>query len=173
MYSNCSRVSTPLCYNYLQLVNIQDSAYSSVMGSVDIVPVFGKTFNIIFPMLLLLLIFFNAFDIYAKVFKAVGIERFQFDEENPNQLTVGEGRRRLSRERGKMEESRRGGQVEQMEGRKYKQEVGHSCIKAIGADRRGTPQRQDLDRHPPPDQTVLQQLRQRRPGAADPEPLMP
>lgn len=55
------------------------------MGTADIVPVFGRTFNIIFPMLLLLLIVFNAFDIYSKVFKAVGLQKFDFDEDNPSQ----------------------------------------------------------------------------------------
>jgi hypothetical protein len=49
------------------------------MGTVDIVPIFGRTFNIIFPILMLILIVFNAFDIYTKIFKAVGIQRFQFD----------------------------------------------------------------------------------------------
>lgn len=78
-------MSTALCYNFLQLVNVEDSAFIDVMGTADIVPVFGRTFNIIFPMLLLLLIVFNAFDIYSKVFKAVGLQKFDFDEDNPSQ----------------------------------------------------------------------------------------
>jgi hypothetical protein len=81
-------VSTPLCYNFLQIVDVQDSAFVNVMGTVDIAPVFGRTFNFVFPMLLLLLIVFNAFDIYSRVFKAVGIQRFQFDQENPSQESI-------------------------------------------------------------------------------------
>lgn len=96
---NCSRVSTPLCYNFLQLVGVQASAFSEVMGTVDIAPVFGRTFNIIFPMLLLLLIAFNAFDIYSKVFKAAGLQRFQFDDDNPSIHSIEDGRRRLQKAR--------------------------------------------------------------------------
>ena len=73
-------MSAPLCYNFLQMVDVDNSAYAKVMGNVEITPVFGNTFDILFPMLLLLLIAFNAFDIYSKVTKAVGINRFEFDE---------------------------------------------------------------------------------------------
>lgn len=96
-------MSTPLCYNFLQLVDVQDSAFSNVMGTVDIVPVFGRTFNIIFPLLLLILIAFNAFDIYSRVFKAAGLQRFQFDEENPNVQSIEDGRRRLQKARAELE----------------------------------------------------------------------
>ncbi len=95
-------MSTPLCYNFLQLVDVKDSAFSSVMGTVDIVPVFGRTFNIIFPMLLLILIVFNAFDIYSKVSKAAGMQRFQFDEDNPSTQSIEDGRRRLQKARAEL-----------------------------------------------------------------------
>ena len=72
------------------------------MGTINIVPVFGRTFNIIFPMLLLILITFNAFDIYSKVFKAAGLQRFQFDEDNPSTQSIEDGRRRLQKARAEL-----------------------------------------------------------------------
>jgi hypothetical protein len=73
------------------------------MGTADISPVFGRTFNLIFPLLLLLLIVFNAFDVYSKVFKAVGLHKLEFDEDNPSQDSLEDGRKRLLKARADLE----------------------------------------------------------------------
>lgn len=38
---NFSRVSAPLCFNFLDLIKIQNSAFKNIMGDIDLVPVFG------------------------------------------------------------------------------------------------------------------------------------
>ncbi len=70
---NCSRVSTPLGYNFLQIVNDKNTSFINVMGEANVVPIFGETYNIIFPVILIILIIFNTFDIYALVAKQFGI----------------------------------------------------------------------------------------------------
>jgi hypothetical protein len=76
--SNASRISTPLCYNFLQIVDHTSSSFSKVMGEADIVPVFGQTFFYIFPILLLLLIIVNTFDVYTLIARMFGLEKFEF-----------------------------------------------------------------------------------------------
>ena len=65
-------MSTPLCINFLQIVNSNPTSFSRVMGDANIVPVFGQTFTYVFPILLLILIVVNIFDVYtmiARLFK--------------------------------------------------------------------------------------------------------
>lgn len=51
------------------------------MGEANVVPIFGETYNIIFPVILIILIVFNTFDIYALVAKQFGIKRFAFESD--------------------------------------------------------------------------------------------
>ena len=74
--SNGSRVSTPLCYNFLQIIGGQKSAFSKVMGEAEIVPVFGQTFAYLFPILLILLIIINLFDVYTMIARMLGLQKF-------------------------------------------------------------------------------------------------
>lgn len=46
------------------------------MGEADIVPVFGQTFFYIFPILLLLLIIVNTFDVYTMIARMFGLKKF-------------------------------------------------------------------------------------------------
>jgi hypothetical protein len=48
------------------------------MGEANLVPVFGETFPIIFPILLIILIVVNIFDVYAMIAKMFGLQKFQF-----------------------------------------------------------------------------------------------
>ena len=42
------------------------------------IPVLGSTFQIIFPILMIILIVFNALDAYSKICKRLGLSKFQF-----------------------------------------------------------------------------------------------
>lgn len=61
------------------------------MGEIDLVPVFGKDFNNFFPVVLIILCLFHAFDLYAKILNAIGLNRFVFAE-NYNSDNIEEGR---------------------------------------------------------------------------------
>ena len=51
------------------------------MGATDIVPVFGQTFYYIFPILLILLIVVNVFDVYTLIAKMFGLTKFEFESD--------------------------------------------------------------------------------------------
>lgn len=42
-------------------------------------PVLGETFQFVFPVLMIVMIIFNAFDIYSKICKKLGLSKFQFE----------------------------------------------------------------------------------------------
>ena len=93
-----SRVSTPLCYNFLQMIDHQKSSFSKVMGEANIVPVFGQTFFYIFPILLLLLILFNVFDVYTLIARMFKLQKFEFESDFSHD-NIEEGKRLLQRAR--------------------------------------------------------------------------
>ena len=91
-------MSTPLCYNFLQIINNGRTAFSKVMGEANIVPVFGETFYIIFPILLIILIIVNIFDVYAMIAKMFGLQKFQFESRFEHE-NIEEGKRLLQKAR--------------------------------------------------------------------------
>ena len=48
------------------------------MGETEIVPVFGQTFYYIFPILLILLIIINVFDVYTLIARMFNLQKFEF-----------------------------------------------------------------------------------------------
>ncbi len=64
---NFSRVSYPLSYNYLQVLDLDNTQFNSLFGSTNIVPIFGDTVTYFFPALLLIFIVLNYFDIFSKL----------------------------------------------------------------------------------------------------------
>jgi hypothetical protein len=59
----------------LQVININESSFIKAMGDT---PLLGKTLRIIFPILIIILIIFNAFDVYSLISKKIGLGKFQF-----------------------------------------------------------------------------------------------
>lgn len=41
---NFSRVSVPLCLNFLNILNIKDAAINKAIGNINLVPVLGESF---------------------------------------------------------------------------------------------------------------------------------
>lgn len=79
-FRNCSRVSTPLCYNFLQIIHKDEgTSFSEVMGTNILGSMFGETFNVVFPVLLILLVIFNALNVYRLLAKRLGMEKFEFE----------------------------------------------------------------------------------------------
>lgn len=75
MFRNCSRITTPLNYNFLQIINDNDTSFVKAMGET---PLLGKSLQIIYPILIIILIIFNAFDVYSRICKRIGLHKFQF-----------------------------------------------------------------------------------------------
>jgi hypothetical protein len=62
-----SRLTAPLCYNFLILVRSTDSAFARVMGQIQYVPLFGRQFNEIAPIVIVIIGLFTLFSLYDRV----------------------------------------------------------------------------------------------------------
>jgi len=74
---NFSRVSAPLVLNFLQMLKLKGTAFHHVMGEVN----FAYSFMRYFPLILLVLIMCNVFNVYGRILNSFGLGRFKFDEE--------------------------------------------------------------------------------------------
>jgi len=71
------RIGFPLCLNFIQILKLNtDTVLGELLGIIDLVPVFGKSFTIFYPMILILLCLFNLFDLYGKLLNIFGISSF-------------------------------------------------------------------------------------------------
>ena len=86
-------------YNFLQVVNDEGSSFELTMGQM---PVLGDTFRILFPVLMIILIVFNAFEVYSRICKKLGLSRFQFETEFDHE-NIDEGKRLLQKARTDLE----------------------------------------------------------------------
>ena len=81
------------------MVNDEGSSFERTMGQM---PVLGTTFQIFFPILMIILIFFNAFDVYSRICKKLGLSKFQFETEFDHE-NIDEGKRVLQKARTDLE----------------------------------------------------------------------
>ncbi len=58
-----------------------DTAFSEVMGDINLVPIFGGSFTTFFPLLLIVLCMFNLLNIYGKCMSCIGLKKFRFEED--------------------------------------------------------------------------------------------
>lgn len=77
---NFARVSAPLCFNFLNMIKVHNTAFNKVMGEINIVPIFGSGFTSVFPITLIILCLFNIYDVYGKFLSYLGLKQFQFTE---------------------------------------------------------------------------------------------
>jgi hypothetical protein len=90
--SQIARFSGPMSFNYMQILNMHEAAFSTIMGRVDLVPVFGTTFPTFFPILLCVLCVGNLFNVYNKMLTASGLKSFRFAENfNDEKIDIGRG----------------------------------------------------------------------------------
>eukprot|EP00347_Sterkiella_histriomuscorum_P007168 403349999 len=75
-----TKLAAPLCVNFLKLLHIEGTAFHRMIGAMDPIPLIGEQFQKIFPATLLLLVFFNAFDLWSKMMKCMGLDEFSFTE---------------------------------------------------------------------------------------------
>jgi len=91
---NFSRVSSPMVFNFLQMLKLKGTAFNQVMGSSKL----AISFTRYFPLLLILLIFCNIFDVYGRILSKFGLSRFGFNESENNEK-VEEGKTLLNKVR--------------------------------------------------------------------------
>ncbi len=70
------RLQFSLGYNYLMMLkyDTSDCAFSQFVGQMDVVPLFGKSFPVYAPLLILFLCAFTLFNVYAKLMNFLGFD---------------------------------------------------------------------------------------------------
>jgi len=105
------RLTPPLCLNFLSLIHLdshviatwdQETAYTRVMGHMDVVSIISNVFNIYFPILLLLLTLATYFSLGSRLLSSLGFQQFLEQEELTGEL-VEEGRELVQREKRRRE----------------------------------------------------------------------
>lgn len=99
-----ARLIFPLGYNYLLMLKYDTSscAFSTFLGQMEVVPLFGTTFSVYAPLLIIALCVFTLFNIYPRLMNLLGIDHEDAillgDEETMN-AKVNEGMLLLRRNR--------------------------------------------------------------------------
>ncbi|CAD8159086.1 unnamed protein product [Paramecium octaurelia] len=73
-----SRIAFPLAFNFFWMFNESDADIANVVGNFNF-DQYLTEFKLAFPILLVILIICNIFDIYDKLLGALGFQRFQFE----------------------------------------------------------------------------------------------
>ena len=68
------------------------------MGETNLGPLFGNAYNAIFSVLLILMILFNACDVYSRICKRFGFNKFQFEAQFDHE-NIDEGKKLLQKAR--------------------------------------------------------------------------
>ncbi|CAG0886083.1 unnamed protein product [Cyprideis torosa] len=102
------RLTPPLCLNFLGLVHLdshvtsekdlQETAYTQIMGHMDVISIISDGFNIYFPMSILALCLATWFSVGAKVLNMLGFQQFMTDDAMTTDM-VEEGMELVRRER--------------------------------------------------------------------------
>lgn len=75
---NFSRVSVPLCFNFLRLTQIKNSNFQQMMGQMD-QGFFPDDSSLLFSSLLVLLCLCNLFDVWTIMLRPLGLDYYSFN----------------------------------------------------------------------------------------------
>lgn len=106
------RLVPPLCLNFLGLLHLDthvsseshrlETAYTEVMGHLDLIPIVARGFNFYFPTLICVLCLATWWHLGSRLLHCLGFEQFLTDDELTGDL-VAEGRDLIKRERGRQQ----------------------------------------------------------------------
>ena len=114
-----SRLTGPMCLNFLSLIHMDthvissfnsSTSYTKVMGHMDVVSIVQDGFNVYFPILLVVLTLATYFSLGSRLLSFLGFQQFLEQEDQTGEL-VEEGRdlvKREKRRRERLEEQQRG-----------------------------------------------------------------
>jgi len=73
------RLTAPMVYNFLLMIDDKTSAFYKVMGEMDFVPIFGdkRAASAFLPLVLIILCAFNIFDVYSWLLGCFCFKRFR------------------------------------------------------------------------------------------------
>ncbi|XP_057675085.1 G-protein coupled receptor-associated protein LMBRD2B isoform X2 [Corythoichthys intestinalis] len=110
------RLTPPLCLNFLGLIHMdatishndkEQTAYTSIMGSMRVLPIVANGFYIYYPMLILILCIATYFSLGTRLLNLLGFQQFMGDSELTSDL-VDEGKELIRREKRKRQRTEDG-----------------------------------------------------------------
>lgn len=109
-----SRLTSPLCYNFLGLVhldshitkdtNLIETQFTTIMGHLDVISFISDGFNIYFPILIFVLCLATFFNLGSRVLHFFGFEQFIGDAEVTQDL-IEDGKNLVKREKRKIQQN--------------------------------------------------------------------
>merc|ERR1712062_847695 len=102
------RLTPPLCLNFLSLIHMdshiikadmEETAYTMIMGHMDVVSIVADYFNVYFPIALLVLTCATYFSVGARVLTMLGFQQFLAQDSDLTLELVEEGKEHIKREK--------------------------------------------------------------------------
>jgi hypothetical protein len=95
-----TKLATPLVYNFLLMIRVFDnSIFSFIMGSGDINEKLGKNFMTFYPILLVIIMILNYFNVYSKIMIKLNLEKYAYNIVIDKEDKVYEGEQLLKKAR--------------------------------------------------------------------------
>ncbi|KAL0218790.1 hypothetical protein P9112_004443 [Eukaryota sp. TZLM1-RC] len=87
------RLIFPLCYNYLTILKLEETAFIHLFGPMEDVPILGVTISTWLPTAILLICFLALGECFTSVLKMFGVSTFDYEEaiEDAGSLVEGRG----------------------------------------------------------------------------------
>lgn len=92
------RLNFPMCLNFLNLLRVSDSSFQRAFGHMDVVPVLGDSFNVYFPVLVLVFCVISYGNVLGKMLKCLGASAFDQD----SSIVIAEGKLIVQRHKRKL-----------------------------------------------------------------------
>ncbi|VDP11769.1 unnamed protein product [Soboliphyme baturini] len=101
------RLTPPLCLNFLGVIHLDvhvtndpsstvETAYTKIMGHMDVIPIISNGFNVYFPMAVLVLCVFTYFRLGIRLLHFMGFEQFIGDDELTVELNASRFKEKLT-----------------------------------------------------------------------------
>lgn len=72
------RSATPLAYNFLMLLKIDETSLIKFIGVIEVIPFFGGSFNTVFPWFIFVISLMTLLNVWGIIGRMLNMERFQY-----------------------------------------------------------------------------------------------
>ncbi|KAI9141131.1 LMBR1-like membrane protein-domain-containing protein [Paraphysoderma sedebokerense] len=95
-----TRLTFPLCYNFLNLALENETTFSKIMGTVNLVPLLGEQFNNWIPITMVVICVMTVGNVYGRILRICGVKNtFLYDEEDEDDGDIEDGRALITQAR--------------------------------------------------------------------------
>lgn len=113
-----ARLITVVTFNFLQLINVNNTQFDKAMNIFESTPYMAKQYFKYFPIVLVLLCVLNAFNVYNKIVYAIGLKQFMYSD-ILDPMRKSEGKAMLAKERMNKEREIRHSGLERSKSKSY------------------------------------------------------